>query len=474
VSRADPSEASATETAHLFAAGGRRLLAGIVSVILLIAFEAMAVATVMPRAVADLHGLAFYAWAFTGYVVASLFAMVVAGQACDRGGPRKPLLGGVALFTAGLVVAGTAVDMGVFVLGRALQGLGGGAVVVALYVVVARAYDETVRPRVFAVMSSAWVLPSIVGPAVAGLVADRFSWRWVFLAAAVFVVPAVAVMWGVLPAFADVGGPPRSGRRRAAAMVAAGVAGLQYAGQRLDALGAALGVAGVGLLAPSLHRLLPAGTLRLARGLPTVIAMRGVLAGAFFGAETFIPLMLVSERHLSTTAAGLSLTGGAVGWAVGSWFQGRPGTTVPRFRLVQSGCVLVALGIGGIALVTVASVPAWLAVLAWAVGGAGMGMSMASVSVLMLELSPAPEQGANSAAMQVADALFSVVFIGVAGAVFASAARRTGGQQTWAFVVIDAVMAALALAGAAAATRIRTRPTLRAGAPVRRAAPGAS
>ena len=473
MSPAGTTEESATPTVGVFAAGGRRLLVGIVAVILLIAFEAMAVATVMPRAVADLHGLSFYAWAFTGYVVASLFAMVVAGQACDRSGPRRPLLGGVALFTAGLVVAGTAVDMGVFVLGRALQGLGGGAVIVALYVVVARAYDERVRPRVFAVMSSAWVLPSIVGPAVAGLVADRFSWRWVFLAAAAFVVPAVAVMWGVLPDFSDLGGQRRPGRRRAAAMVAGGVACLQYAGQRLDAVGVLLAVVGVGLLAPSLHRLLPAGTLRLARGLPTVIAMRGVLAGAFFGAETFVPLMLVSERHLSTTAAGLSLTGGALGWAAGSWFQGRPQTTVPRYRLVQCGCVLVAVGIGGIALVTVASVPAWLAVLAWAVGGAGMGMSMASVSVLMLELSPLPEQGANSAAMQVADALFSVVFIGIAGAVFASASRG-GGQQTWAFWVIDAVMAALALVGAAAATRIRTRPTLPAGAPVRRAASGAS
>ena len=61
-------------------AGGRRLMVGIVATILLIAFEAMAVATAMPRAVGELHGLAFYAWAFTGYVVASLFAMVVAGE----------------------------------------------------------------------------------------------------------------------------------------------------------------------------------------------------------------------------------------------------------------------------------------------------------------------------------------------------------------------------------------------------------
>ena len=465
MSSADPLEESATGTTGLLAAGGRQRIVGIVAVILLIAFEAMAVATAMPRAVSDLHGLAFYAWAFTGYVVASLFAMVVAGELCDQQGPRLPLLGGVALFTVGLVVAGTAADMGVFVLARALQGLGGGAVIVAIYVVVARAYDEAVRPRVFAVMSSAWVLPSVVGPAVAGFVADRFSWRWVFLAAAMFVLPAAGVMWRALPAL-DGGSPTRRvGRKRAAAMVAAGVACLQYAGQRLDLAGAVLAAVGLGLVLPSLHRLLPRGTVRFARGLPTVIAMRGVLAGSFFGAETFVPLMLVSQRHLSTTAAGLSLTGGALGWAAGSWFQGRPATTAPRHRLVQVGCLLVALAVGGIAAVTAPAVPTQVALVAWMVGGAGMGMSMASLSVLMLQLSPEAEQGANSASIQVADALFSVVFIGIAGVVYAAAARH-GGPTTWAFWVIDAVMVALALAGVALAGRIRTRATLPGEAPL--------
>ncbi len=445
-------------TAPLLAAGGRQLIFGIVAVILLIAFEAMAVATAMPRAVSELHGLPFYAWAFSGYVVASLFAMVVAGEACDATGPRLPLLGGIALFTVGLVVAGTARDMGVFVFARGLQGLGGGAVIVAIYVVVARAYDESLRPRVFAVMSSAWVLPSIVGPALAGFVADRFSWRWVFLAVPVLVIPAMLVMWRALPAL-DGGQPTtRVGRKRAALLVAVGVACLQYAGQRLDLLGLVLLLVGVSLLVPGLPRLLPAGTMRLARGLPTVIAMRGVLAGAFFGAETFVPLMLVSQRHLSATAAGLALTGGALGWSAGSWFQGRPTRTVPRDRLVRVGCLLVALAIGGIALVLLPSVPPSVALLAWTVGGAGMGVSMASVAVLMLELSPVADQGANSAALQVSDALFSVVFIGLAGAIYAAATRHPG-PRTWAFATIDAVMIVLALAGAAVASRIRTGTT---------------
>jgi MFS family permease len=448
-------QAAATEPApRLFERGNRRLLFGIVSVVLLIAFEAMAVATAMPRAVGELHGLPYYAWAFSGYVVTSLFAMVVAGEMCDVRGPMRPLVGGALLFTAGLLVAGTAIDMAVFVVGRAVQGLGGGAVIVALYVVVGRSFHDSLRPRVFSLMSSAWVLPSIVGPAVAGFVADQLSWRWVFLGVSVLVVPALLLILPSLPALQ--GGRPstRTGRKRAALMVAVGVACLQYAGQRLDRVGLAFAVAGVALVVPTVHRLLPSGTLRFARGLPTVVAMRGVLAGAFFGAETFIPLMLVSQRGLTATEAGLCLTGGAVGWSAGSWYQGRPATRVPRHLLVRTGCALVAVAVAGVAAVTWAVVPPWAAGAAWVVGGVGMGMAMASVAVLTLQLSPPQDQGKNSAALQVSDSLFSAVTIGLGGAIYAVGLRHDGGAP-WALRVVDMLMIGLALLGVGMAARVR-------------------
>ena len=440
---------------RLFAHGNRPLLLGLVSVILLIAFEAMAVATAMPRAVADLDGLPYYAWAFSAFVVTSLFAMVVAGEVCDARGPTRPMVVGVALFTAGLLVAGTAVDMAVFVAARALQGLGCGAVIVSVYVVVGRAFPESLRPRVFSVLSSAWVLPSIVGPLVAGFLADNLSWRWVFLGVSVLVVPALLLILPSLPALE--GGQPvtRVGRKRAALMVAVGVACLQYAGQRLDRVGLVFAVAGVALVVPTVRRLLPPGTLRFARGLPTVIAMRGVLAGSFFGAETFVPLMLVSERGLTATEAGLTLTGGALGWAGGSWYQGRPATRLPRHLLVRTGCALVAVAVAGVALTTWSAVPPWFAGVSWVVGGTGMGMAMASVSVLMLQLSPPQDQGANSAALQVSDSLFAAVTIGVGGVVYAVGLRHSG-TGIWALRLVDLLMIALALVGVAVAGRVRT------------------
>ena len=75
---------------------------------------------------------------------------------------------------------------------------------------------------------------------------------------------------------------------------------------------------------PAALRLLPPGTFRAARGLPAVVLLRGIAAGTFIAAESFIPLMLVTQRGLSPTMAGLSLAGGGLTWALGSYVQARP------------------------------------------------------------------------------------------------------------------------------------------------------
>ncbi|HYN75940.1 MAG TPA: MFS transporter [Candidatus Limnocylindria bacterium] len=433
----------------------RGLTAGIFGVVFLVAFEAMAVATAMPVAVQDLDGLPLYGWAFSAFLVTSLFSTVAAGEYSDAHGPRFPLLGGISAFTVGLVVSGLAPTMPVFILGRALQGFGAGGVIVALYVVVARAYAEAQRPQVFALMSAGWVLPSLVGPTVAGALADRASWRLVFLGVPLLVLPAVALVAPWLGRLEGGHGEARrTGRKRAALATAAGVALLQYAGTRLDLVSVLLVLVAAGLLVPTVPRLLPPGTFRLARGLPTTVAMRGFLAAAFFGAETFLPLALVNERGLSTTLAGLCLTGGALGWAAGSFLQGRPGLERPRWQLVRAGALCVALAVAGLATALVPSVPVLVAASGWVVGGFGMGLSMASISLVTMQLSPDDDQGVNSAALQVSDGLFSTVAIVVASTIFA-AGHSAPGEDAAVFAAIFAVMACVALAGAAAAPRMR-------------------
>jgi MFS family permease len=250
---------------------------------------------------------------------------------------------------------------------------------------------------------------------------------------------------------------PRRSRLVPAVVAATGAGLLQYAGQVLvdRPLPAVLMlVLALGLLGVGVPPLLPPGAFRLGRGLPTVVVLRGVLAGAFFGAEAFLPLMLVEERSLATTLAGASLTGAALTWSLGAWIQGRPGLRVERARLLVAGFLLVLAGVALAALATSDAVPVVTAAVGWALAGLGMGLGLTSLSVLVLELSPAHAQGANSSALQVSDALGSIVLIGTAGAVFA-AFRSVESHGAAPFVVIDLVMAAVLVAGAVVAHRVR-------------------
>jgi MFS family permease len=334
----------------------------------------------------------------------------------------------VAVFATGLVVAGAAPDMPVFVAARALQGFGVGMEIVAVYVLIARVYPEAMRPGAFSALSAAWILPSIVGPLVAGVITEQLSWRWVFWGVVPLAVLPVIALAPVLRTTA--GGVPAARRSRIGWAVALGlgVVALQQSGVLLEsgsaALAGALAVGGLAALLPAVHRLLPVGTLRLARGLPSVVALRGTLSGGFFAAEAFIPLMLTSYRGVSTTMAGLSLTGAALGWSAGSWWQSRPGLRMPRSRLVVVGASGVSIGIAVAALPalfgTAQAVPAFVTGIGWTFAGCGMGLAFTSLSVLLMDLSPQDEQGVNSAALQMSDSLGVALGVGAAGVVHSS------------------------------------------------------
>ena len=144
-------------------------------------------ATAMPVAARDLDGLKYYAWAFSAFLIGMLFATVLSGRLSDRIGPAKPLLVGLVIFLAGLVIAGSAPYMAQLVAGRLVQGLGSGAMNVAIYVCVAVAFSRRQRPKMFTYISTAWVLPSFVGPPVSAWLTQHLSWHWVFFA----VIPLV-------------------------------------------------------------------------------------------------------------------------------------------------------------------------------------------------------------------------------------------------------------------------------------------
>jgi MFS family permease len=474
---ADKAESSVGAEGHETVLGRayRALSVGIVSVVLLIAFEATAVGTAMPVAARELDGVPLYAFAFSGYFTTSLFGMVLAGQWSDRRGPLGALTTGIGCFAAGLLLAGTAGAMWLFIVGRAVQGFGGGLVIVALYVVVGRAYPERLRPAIMAAFAASWVVPSIVGPLASGAVTEHLGWRWVFVGIPVLVVFPLAL---ALPqirrrAAGPVGGGEGEsaasfdGRRiRLALGISLGAGLLQYAAQDLRWVSLVPGLAGAALLVPAARGLLPRGTYRAARGLPAVVLLRGVAAGSFIAAESFVPLMLVTQRGLSPTLAGFSLAAGGGTWALGSWVQSRPRVEPYRDRLMTVGMVLVAAAIAAAPSVLIPSVPAWTVAVAWGFGCFGMGLVISSTSVLLLQLSAPEEAGSNSAALQISDGLSNVVLLSAGGAAFAAlgggavshAATEASGSHPAAFVAVFVPMAGVALAGAWVAARVRQTP----------------
>ena len=178
---AKPTGSASKVAGGIWAPARRLLTVGLVLAVTFVAFEALAIATILPVVGRELGDLRLYGWVFSAFLLASLIGIVVAGTLADRVPLWRPMLAGLVLFALGLVIGGTAPDMVVLVAGRAVQGLGAGVVPAVAYVAISRCYPEESRPRMFAVISTAWVVPGLIGPAVAAVVAAAVGWRWVFL-----------------------------------------------------------------------------------------------------------------------------------------------------------------------------------------------------------------------------------------------------------------------------------------------------
>lgn len=464
----------------------RGLVIGLLATTVCFAFEAMAVTTAMPVVAAALGGEHTYGLAFSLYLTGSLAATATAGPWCDAAGPRPALLTGLGLMVVGLCLCGGAWDFGVFTLGRAVSGAGAGFLIVPVYVIIGKVLPSALQPVMFGWFSAGWVVPSLVGPYVSGLLAQHASWRWPFVGVAPIVLVAVALTWPrVRHLGAPVPGPEdpaassaasaRDGRRRAllGAALAAGVAAAQWAAQAWGdpdtrsavppaAIGAVV-LAGVVTAAVTAPRLMPRGVVRAARGLPAVIVVRGLLTLAFFGAEAFIPLMLVDRYGLEPSIAGLALTAGALGWTAGSFAQARGWLTKPGF-LVTGAALLVACMAGIAAVVSLAATP-WLLATAWALAGAGMGMALSTTSVLVLDYSDDATRGRNSASLQMADMLGGVIGTAGAGTLYSLllTPERTPGPGV--FALLTASLAVSALLAVFAGTRTGERPAPAAASP---------
>jgi MFS family permease len=201
--------------------------------------------------------------------------------------------------------------------------------------------------------------------------------------------------------------------------------------------------------------LLPAGTLRAASGLPSVVLLRGLVAGAFFGAEIYVPYLLTAQYGLSASMAGLALTLGGVAWGSASQVQGRYAA-----RLDHRACIRIGLTLLGVALATAivsaaAGLPAPLLIIGWGIAGAGMGIMYPRTSVMALQSASPANQGFTSSAISIADAIGSAASIALTAIVFAALAPLGG---AWPFVGCFALSAALWALGGGASLRASVAP----------------
>jgi MFS family permease len=442
----------------LFAPARRALTIGLVLTVTLVAFEALAVVTILPVIKDDLGGLRLYGWVTSAFFLGTLVGIVVAGSESDRRGPGPPYLLGILLFSAGLVIGGLAPSMLVLVLARALQGIGAGAIPATAYAAIGRTYPEALRPRVFAVLSTAWVVPGLIGPALSALVATHLSWRYVFLG----LLPLVLVASGLaLPAVRRIGAPERPTAHRTGLLDAvrvSGGAGLLLAGLTGRSVPLAVGLAAAGLLlgVRPLLRLLPAGTLRGRRGLPMAILSRGMLTFAFFGTDTYVPLAITAVRGRSPAMASLAVTAATLAWTLGAWLQERGARSLSSRRVVRVGLLVVVVGIGVMALSLLDAVPVAVAVAAWAVGGLGIGLAYSPITVTVLGLASATEQGRASAQLQLSDTLGTALGAGLGGVLVAVGAAA-GWRQATALAAVFALTATVALLAVLLARRLPNR-----------------
>ncbi|MFI0774348.1 MFS transporter [Streptomyces sp. NPDC021212] len=468
---APPGTAEPQPAESVFAGSYRALTLGVILSVSMVAFESLGVATVLPGIARDLDGLGAYGWGLSALMLANIIGTVLAGRSADRRGPWWPAASGMLVFAAGCAVAGAATSWPLFLLGRFGQGLGVGAVMAMAYTVIGLAYPAHLRARMFALLSSAWTIPSLIGPVITGTLADQTTWRAVFL----LMLPIIAV--AALLTLPGLRRLNRTGDETAAdaapalpwwkgplagAVVLTAGTGLLLQALLLKnlALLIPLSLLGVAIALPALRQVTPEGTLTARAGLGAGTVIRGLLCGAYFGSEAYLPLGLQELHGMSSATAGLGLSAGAITWVLGSALQAkrdgkgqgsRAGGVALGFAVLLAGVAIIAL------VILTPAIPGWIAIVGWGIGGIGMGIGFNASTTETLEQAPAERQGEISGALQLAQTLATGVIAGLGGAAIAIAQHYDVGTRAALFGLFG-LTAALSLIGVLLSRRLRATP----------------
>ncbi|WP_291520483.1 MFS transporter [Branchiibius sp. NY16-3462-2] len=445
-------EASEAAPISLWSNGNATVALGGTALVTLGAYADRATNTVLPRVASDLHGLAWFGAAAAAPMITYVAATAWAGIRVDRRGPASGIVLGAIVFVLAQLVSAISPDMALFTGTRLLSGASEAILDISVTVLVAQLLPEELRAKVFAAFAVAWVAPSVVGPVVAGSLADGVGWRWSFVLTGLLMLPAFAI---VAPALrrsitgsSERRADPTARRRVLAAVLASLVLGLlAWVGSTGQLW---LLIPALAMLAVTLLRTLPAGTLRAQQGPPAIIAVRAMVAGSFAVGSLFLPLLLVTLRGYSLSHAGVVMTLTAALWALGSWLNARDRiqafSAATRLRVAL---ILMALGVAGTATFTLAAAPGVIGMVSWSIASLGIGLATPTLSVAMLAAAPVQEQGHYQSGIYIAQATASSVVGALGGALIA-----TGHDTAAGFGVMLLAGAVVALLGAALAGRV--------------------
>ncbi|WP_425147965.1 MDR family MFS transporter [Deinococcus sp.] len=402
--------------------------AGLVLGVFLAALESSVVATAMPSVIRDLGGQHLYALPFAVYLLTSTVSSPLWGRASDLLGRKRMYLAGVIVFLLGSALCGAATNMGLLIAFRALQGLGAGAVMPLTLTSVGEMYTLEQRPKVQAFISGVWGVSALVGPLLGGLIAEHFSWRWVFYVNLPFGIPAMLLVWRYLRETVERTG----GRLRLDWLGALGFtlgSGLLVWGLSLNIwwqVGLGLLVLAGAVLIELKHPapLLPIATL--GQRLPQVGLWGNLLGGAaYFGVIAYLPLFAQGVTG-SATSAGLILTPMLIGWVLASIICTRLIKILGLTRQTQFGFVLLTLVFALMSLFAHAPLLV-ISVLGFFVG-MGMGFSMVSLLLAVQSAAPRRELGATTSAMLFARQMGGALGTAGMGLLIGTAAIQEGGE----------------------------------------------
>jgi MFS family permease len=386
-------------------------------------------ATVLPVAAQQLHGARFYGVALSGGTVALFVALPFAGTIIQRWGARRALRWAAVLYVVGIAISAASPTILVYALGRFTQGLAAAVLAVFGLSAVVSEFPQHLHSRLIALVSAMWIVPGLVGPAIAAALTQLVGWRW---AIASLIVPLAIGRLITAPRLAgDV--EQRIAKRQklpvaTAAALTIGIALVLVGGSVASPEVIALAVAGLALTLGAASRILPAGTLLARPGRPAAVAAFGLLTCAFFGVDSLITLYTVEGLGRPIGVAAPALTAGTVCWALAAIAQPRVtdhfgGRSAPALLL---GASLLVAGEVLLLLALIALSPeAAIGVLwsAWILGGLGMGLTYPILTTAVLadvkdDMLP-PAQRAT--AVVLAESLGSGLGLAIGGSIVAAA-----------------------------------------------------